>query len=76
MSNVFIIKLGILFYFLDRMVAEISAEKKQKSQKPKNKSSSTIEDRKHLSSVRVVQRNLAYIMGMPSNLADENVCII
>ncbi|ONK67852.1 uncharacterized protein A4U43_C05F4450 [Asparagus officinalis] len=56
-----------------RMVAEISAEKKQKPQKAKNKSSSAIEDRKHLSSVRVVQRNLVYIMGMPSNLADESV---
>ncbi|XP_020271498.1 uncharacterized protein LOC109846663, partial [Asparagus officinalis] len=56
-----------------RMVAEISSEKKQKPQKPKSKSSSTVEDRKHLSSVRVVQRNLVYVMGMPSNLSDENI---
>ncbi|KAJ6838496.1 uncharacterized protein M6B38_321070 [Iris pallida] len=55
-----------------RMVSEISVEKKHKSQKTKNKTPSN-EDRKHLSSVRVVQRNLVYIMGMPSSLADESI---
>ncbi|KAJ6842647.1 uncharacterized protein M6B38_297880 [Iris pallida] len=55
-----------------RMVSEISVEKKHKSQRTRNKTPS-IEDRKHLSSVRVVQRNLVYIMGVPSNLADESI---
>lgn len=56
---------------MDRLVAEINAEKKQKSQKSKLKISA--EARKHLSSVRVVQRNLVYIIGLPTNLCDESV---
>ncbi|KAG1365704.1 hypothetical protein COCNU_12G007040 [Cocos nucifera] len=55
----------------ERVVAEINAEKKQKSQKAKNKAST--EARKHLSSVRVIQRNLVYIIGLPSNLCDESI---
>ena len=45
-------------------------EKKQKSQKAKIK---TAESRKPLSSVRVIQRNLVYIVGLPLNLGDEDV---
>lgn len=47
-------------------------EKKHKSQKAKHKTS---ESRKQLSSVRVIQRNLVYIVGLPLNLADEDVSI-
>ncbi|XP_057865226.2 uncharacterized protein LOC131072939 [Cryptomeria japonica] len=47
---------------------DMSSEKRQKSQKSKTKAS---EMRKHLSNVRVIQRNLVYIIGIPSNLADE-----
>ncbi|XP_076909554.1 uncharacterized protein LOC143566858 [Bidens hawaiensis] len=54
----------------ERLVAEMSVEKKQKSQKGKTKAS---EGRKHLSSVRVIQRNLVYIVGLPLNLADEDL---
>ncbi|XP_022947300.1 uncharacterized protein LOC111451202 isoform X1 [Cucurbita moschata] len=54
----------------ERLVAEISVEKKFKSQKAKTKSS---EGRKQLSSVRVIQRNLVYIVGLPLNLADEDL---
>lgn len=54
-----------------RLVAEISTVKK-KSQKAKSKSS---EGRKQLSSVRVIQRNLVYIVGLPLHLADEDVRI-
>lgn len=43
---------------------------KTKSQKTKSKSS---EGRKQLSSVRVIQRNLVYIVGLPLNLADEDL---
>ncbi|XP_058098347.1 uncharacterized protein LOC131243196 isoform X2 [Magnolia sinica] len=53
----------------ERMVAEINSERKLKSQKAKLKTS---EGRKHLSSVRVIQRNLVYIIGIPVNLADED----
>ena len=45
-------------------------ERKMKNQKAKSKSS---EGRKQLSSVRVIQRNLVYIVGLPLNLADEDV---
>lgn len=57
---------------INRLVAEMSMEKKIKSQKGKNKTS---EGRKQLSSVRVIQRNLVYIVGLPLNLADEDVGI-
>ncbi|XP_017604034.1 uncharacterized protein LOC108450777 isoform X6 [Gossypium arboreum] len=54
----------------ERMVAEINMERKMKSHKAKTKSS---EGRKQLSSVRVIQRNLVYIVGLPLNLADEDL---
>lgn len=60
----------LVTFFCSRMVAEISMEKKHKSQKAKTKTS---ESRKQLSSVRVIQRNLVYIVGLPLNLADEDV---
>ncbi|XP_065866548.1 uncharacterized protein [Euphorbia lathyris] len=53
----------------ERMVAEIHMERK-KSQKTKSKPS---DGRKQLSSVRVIQRNLVYIVGLPLNLADEDL---
>ncbi|CAL9131334.1 unnamed protein product [Musa acuminata var. zebrina] len=53
-----------------RIVAEINSEKKQKSQKAKLKTSA--EAKKHLSSVRVMQRNLVYIIGLPTNLCDDS----
>lgn len=46
-------------------------EKKVKS-KSKGK---TPDGRKNLSNVRVIQRNLVYIVGLPLTLADEDVCI-
>ncbi|XP_039007242.1 uncharacterized protein LOC120134937 [Hibiscus syriacus] len=54
----------------ERLVAEFNMERKTKSQKAKSKSS---EARKHLSSVRVIQKNLVYIVGLPLNLADEEL---
>jgi len=56
-----------------RLVTGMSVEKKQKSQKGKTKTS---EGRKQLGSVRVIQRNLVYIVGLPLELADEDVCIL
>lgn len=53
-----------------RMVAEINMDKKGKSHKAKSKTS---EGRKQLTSVRVIQRNLVYVVGLPLNLADEDV---
>ncbi|XP_057451428.1 uncharacterized protein LOC130743273 isoform X2 [Lotus japonicus] len=54
----------------DRLLAGVHMERKTKSQKAKSKSS---EGRKQLSNVRVIQRNLVYIMGLPLNLADEDL---
>ncbi|KAF8402776.1 hypothetical protein HHK36_010866 [Tetracentron sinense] len=53
----------------ERLVAEINSERKLKSHKAKPK---PCEGRNHLNSVRVIQRNLVYIMGIPPNLADED----
>ncbi|KAL5740713.1 hypothetical protein ACOSQ2_029893 [Xanthoceras sorbifolium] len=54
----------------ERMVAEINTERKQKTQKAKPKAA---EGRVHLTNVRVIQRNLIYIIGLPLNLADEEL---
>ncbi|XP_011627452.1 uncharacterized protein LOC18423670 isoform X1 [Amborella trichopoda] len=51
-------------------MTELNHERKQKSQKAKSKN---LEGRKHLSNVRVIQRNLVYIVGVPNNLADEEI---
>ncbi|KAK4849840.1 hypothetical protein QYF36_001304 [Acer negundo] len=55
----------------ERLVAEISMERKMKSQKTKNKPSEV--KKQQLSSVRVIQRNLVYIVGLPLNLGDEDL---
>ncbi|RDX78165.1 CCR4-NOT transcription complex subunit 4 [Mucuna pruriens] len=54
----------------ERLLAEVHMERKMKNQKAKIKPS---EARKQLSSVRVIQRNLVYIVGLPLNLADEDL---
>ncbi|KAG0466360.1 hypothetical protein HPP92_017940 [Vanilla planifolia] len=46
-------------------------EKRHKSYKAKPKASA--ETRKQLSTVRVIQRNLVYIIGLPANLCDESL---
>ncbi|XP_019443041.1 PREDICTED: uncharacterized protein LOC109347574 isoform X2 [Lupinus angustifolius] len=53
-----------------RLVAEMNSKYKRKMQKLKPKSS---EGRKHLTDVRVIQRNLVYIIGLPLNLAHEDL---
>lgn len=56
----------------DRTVADKNTDKKQKTQKVKSKTL-TVEAKKHLASVRVIQRNLVYIIGLPVNLCNESV---
>ncbi|VAI30447.1 unnamed protein product [Triticum turgidum subsp. durum] len=53
-------------------VADKNTDKKQKTQKVKSKTL-TVEAKKHLASVRVIQRNLVYIIGLPANLCNESV---
>jgi CCR4-NOT transcription complex subunit 4 len=68
-------------------VAEKNAEKKHKSQKVKPKAAlaaaastttttSTVESKKHLVGVRVIQKNLVYITGLPAHLCNEIVSTI
>ncbi|CAI0548568.1 unnamed protein product [Linum tenue] len=52
----------------ERLVAEF--QERKKSHKSKSKPS---EGRKQLSSVRVIQRNLVYVVGLPMNFADEDL---
>lgn len=54
----------------ERSMAENNSDRRLKPQKGKPKSS---DGRKNLSSVRVIQRNLVYIIGIPSSLADEDL---
>ncbi|KAK6144507.1 hypothetical protein DH2020_021327 [Rehmannia glutinosa] len=54
----------------ERLVSEMNVEKKLKSHKGKSKSS---EGRKQLASVRVIQRNLVYVVGLPLSFADEDL---
>ncbi|XVE96764.1 hypothetical protein REPUB_Repub02eG0250900 [Reevesia pubescens] len=54
----------------ERLVAEINSERKHKAQKARPKVS---EERMHLSNVRVIKRNLVYIIGLPLDLADEDL---
>ncbi|KAL0673187.1 hypothetical protein Bca4012_001168 [Brassica carinata] len=53
----------------DSLAFETNMERK-KTQKSRSKPS---EGRKQLTSVRVIQRNLVYIVGLPLNLADEDL---
>ncbi|TRY74590.1 hypothetical protein TCAL_01643 [Tigriopus californicus] len=51
-------------------VAKIKAEKRQKDQARKQRVS---ENRKHLANVRVVQKNLVFVVGLAPRLADPEV---
>lgn len=51
----------------------MKAEKRQRDQQRKQKIS---ENRKHLANVRVVQKNLVFVVGLPPRLADAEVSSI
>uniref|UniRef100_A0A4W4H487 CCR4-NOT transcription complex subunit 4 n=1 Tax=Electrophorus electricus TaxID=8005 RepID=A0A4W4H487_ELEEL len=51
-------------------IQRIKSEKKQKQNERKQK---VTENRKHLASVRVVQRNLVFVVGLSQRLADPEV---
>ncbi|XP_074560848.1 putative general negative regulator of transcription C16C9.04c, partial [Curcuma longa] len=55
----------------ERIMAEVCSEKKQRSQRTKPKISP--DAMKHLSGVRVMQKNLVYITGLPANLCNESI---
>lgn len=56
----------IIFIFLVRL----KAEKRLKDQQRKQR---VTENRKHLANVRVVQKNLVFVVGLPLRLADADV---
>lgn len=51
-------------------MAKLKAEKRQKEQQRKQKAT---ESRKHLANVRVVQKNLVFVVGLPIRLAEPNI---
>lgn len=55
------------FYFFQR---RLKAEKRLKDQQRKQR---VTENRKHLANVRVVQKNLVFVVGLPMRLADADV---
>jgi len=74
-------KFQLTFIYGNRTVAEKNAEKKHRTQKVKPKaamaaSTSTVEAKKHLAGVRVIQRNLVYIIGLPAYLCNESVSTV
>jgi len=52
-------------------ISALKAEKRQRDQQRKQK----ISERKHLANVRVVQKNLVFVVGLPPRLADAEVNI-
>lgn len=51
-------------------IAAFKAEKRQRDQQRKQK---ITENRKHLANVRVVQKNLVFVVGLPPRLADPEI---
>lgn len=58
------------FFSLLSQISALKAEKRQRDQQRKQKIS---ENRKHLANVRVVQKNLVFVVGLPPRLADAEV---
>lgn len=52
---------------------EIQRIKNEKKQKQNEKKQKVTENRKHLASVRVVQRNLVFVVGLSQRLAEPEV---
>ena len=66
-----LIKRGI-HTILTNIVARKREAQKQKTIEQKSKA---VESRKHLYNVRVVQRNLVYVTGLPAYMAEDEVCV-
>lgn len=57
------------------MFIKISALKAEKRQRDQQRKAKITENRKHLANVRVVQKNLVFVVGLPPRLADPDVSI-
>jgi hypothetical protein len=53
-------------------LARIKNDKKKKERERKEQE---LNARKHLSNVRVVQKNLVYVLGLPPNVCSEDVSL-
>jgi len=54
-------------------LSRLKAEKRLKDQQRKQR---VTENRKHLANVRVVQKNLVFVVGLPMRLADADVSMV
>lgn len=52
---------------------QMIAFKSQKRQRDQQRKQKITENRKHLANVRVVQKNLVFVVGLPPRLADADV---
>lgn len=74
MTNDLIIKIKHIIGMNDLAVSSrLKAEKRLKDQQRKQR---VTENRKHLANVRVVQKNLVFVVGLPMRLADADVSMI
>lgn len=64
--------LQTILYVLNRL-AMIKNEKKAKEREKKEIEAM---NRKHLANMRVVQKSLVYVIGLPTKLANDEVCHI
>lgn len=54
---------------------QISALKQEKRQRDQQRKQKNSESRTHLANVRVVQKNLVFVVGLPPRLADAEVSV-
>lgn len=66
MNNFFL----LCFLLLLLQITALKTEKRQRDQQRKQK---ITENRKHLANVRVMQKNLVFVVGLPPRLADPEV---
>lgn len=59
--------------FLLLLLLQITALKTEKRQRDQQRKQKITENRKHLANVRVMQKNLVFVVGLPPRLADPEV---
>lgn len=55
---------------------QITALKTEKRQRDQQRKQKITENRKHLANVRVMQKNLVFVVGLPPRLADPEVNLL
>lgn len=54
---------------------EVQRLKNEKKRKEKEKREMELNNRRHLANLRVVQKNLVYVIGLSAKIASEEVCV-